>query len=226
MAITKNPARKKLPTATETAVLIKSARRCPICFHLHGDLTPKLGQIAHLDGDRTNSAEDNLAWLCMPHHSEYDSTTSQHKNYTIAEIKEMRRGLYEAISKGQHTLSISQALSGPEAESPKTRAQRVVAEYIPYMTPKERDIIAYLLAHNQKMFTNTPDGGYANTLISKGIVVCALRRGQTSTYFEMPFEVPDHVWSVLAEHRAEFPYTSPEPSGTAPHPWRVHWMAR
>jgi hypothetical protein len=98
---TKRP-RKKPTTATETAVLIKSARRCPLCFHLHGDLTPKLGQIAHLDGDRTNGAEDNLAWLCMPHHSEYDSTTSQHKNYTVAEIKEMRRRLYEAIGNQQH----------------------------------------------------------------------------------------------------------------------------
>jgi hypothetical protein len=111
-------------------------------------------------------------------------------------------------------------------DSPEVRAQREAAAYIPYMMAKEREIVAYLLAHNQKMFTNTPDGGHANTLISKGIVVPALLPGQTFTYYEMPFAVPDYIWSVLVEHRAEFPYTPPESGETAPHPWRVHWMAR
>jgi hypothetical protein len=88
-----------------------------VCFHLDGDLKQKSGQIAHLDGDWTNEAEDNLAWMCMPHHSEYDSTTSQHKNYTIAEIKEMRRRLYEAIATRQHlTASSSQPPAGREAD--------------------------------------------------------------------------------------------------------------
>jgi hypothetical protein len=99
-AMTKPP-RKPVPPKNETAVLIKSARRCPLCFHLDGDLTEKVGQIAHLDGDRTNGAEDNLAWMCMPHHSVYDSTTSQHKNYTLAEVKTLRAELYEAIANGQ-----------------------------------------------------------------------------------------------------------------------------
>jgi hypothetical protein len=113
----KNLRENKTPTAVESAVLIKSARRCPVCFHLDGDLKQKPGQIAHLDGDWTNEAEDNLAWMCMPHHSEYDSTTSQHKNYTIAEIKEMRRRLYEAIATRQHlTASSSQPPAGREAD--------------------------------------------------------------------------------------------------------------
>jgi hypothetical protein len=113
-----------------------------------------------------------------------------------------------------------------DTENADVRAQRETGAYIPYMTAKEREIIAYLLAHNQKMFTNTPDGGHANTLISKGIVVSALRPGQTFTYYEMPFAVPDYIWTVLAEHRQEFPYTSPEPGEGELHPWRVHWMAR
>ncbi len=95
-------ARKKTPTSTETAVLTKSARRCPVCYHLHGDLEVKLGQIAHLDQNPVNTQEENLAFMCMPHHSEYDSKTSQHKNYTHAEIVELRRKLYVAINTGQH----------------------------------------------------------------------------------------------------------------------------
>jgi hypothetical protein len=71
-----------------------------LCFQISGDLSEKLGQIAHLDGDRTNAAEDNLAWLCLDHHSVYDSTTSQHKNYTIAEVKAARERLYKLIEDG------------------------------------------------------------------------------------------------------------------------------
>jgi hypothetical protein len=74
-----------------------SRRRCALCFKLKGDLTEKRGQIAHLDRNPANYAEGNLAWLCLEHHSEYDSSTSQHKNYTIAEVKQARDDLYGAI---------------------------------------------------------------------------------------------------------------------------------
>jgi hypothetical protein len=57
----KNSPRKKTPVDIETAILANSARRCTLCFHLNGDLTEKIGQIAHLDKDPSNGAEDNLA---------------------------------------------------------------------------------------------------------------------------------------------------------------------
>jgi hypothetical protein len=37
----------------------------------------------------------------MPHHSQYDST-SQHRNYTLAGVKELRPKLYEALARDQH----------------------------------------------------------------------------------------------------------------------------
>jgi hypothetical protein len=55
------------------------------------------------------------------------------------------------------------------------RKIREIENYIPHMTPKEKEIIAYLLAKTQKLFTVASDGGYATTLISKGIVVVAVR---------------------------------------------------
>ena len=64
----------------------------------------KKGQIAHLDRDPSNNALDNLAFLCLPHHDEYDSTTSQSKNLTIHEVKRYRAMLYrsvESFMKGQ-----------------------------------------------------------------------------------------------------------------------------
>ncbi len=65
--------RKRTPTEIELAVLDRSRRRCTLCFHLHSDTREKLGQIAHLDQDRSNSTEDNLAFMCLKHHSLYDS---------------------------------------------------------------------------------------------------------------------------------------------------------
>ncbi|MBX3073798.1 hypothetical protein KF913_07725 [Candidatus Obscuribacterales bacterium] len=96
--------RKTTPTAIETAVLVKSARRCALCFSLTGDLLEKLGQIAHLDQDPSNTSEDNLAFLCLLHHTLYDSKTSQHKNYTKSEVKVARLQLYECVENGKHHL--------------------------------------------------------------------------------------------------------------------------
>lgn len=81
----------------EARVLTNCARRCCLCFHLKRDFSEKEGQIAHLDHDKTNGAEDNLAFLCLPHHSLYDSRTSQHKNYTILEVKAARKKLLERV---------------------------------------------------------------------------------------------------------------------------------
>lgn len=86
--------RKKIPRAVETQLLTLSKRRCCICFFLQSDDTRKDGQIAHLDHNRDNNKLDNLAWLCLEHHNEYDSKTSQAKGLTKAEVKRHREALY------------------------------------------------------------------------------------------------------------------------------------
>ena len=98
--------------------MAKSARRCALCFHLNGDLAEKLGQVAHLDCDRANSVEDNLAYMCLDHHSVYDSTTSQHKTYTIHEVKSARANLYKLVADGKH-LTPAAALPYAQAEADK-----------------------------------------------------------------------------------------------------------
>jgi hypothetical protein len=87
--------RKATPKQTETNVITKSGRRCCFCFALDGDPTEKHGQIAHLDRNPENDAEDNLAWLCLMHHALYDSTSRQHKGYTPLEAKQYRAELYQ-----------------------------------------------------------------------------------------------------------------------------------
>jgi hypothetical protein len=105
--------------------------------------------------------------------------------------------------------------------------KRRVLEYIPHMTEHEREIIAYLLAKNQKMITADRDGGYANTLISRGMLVMVARPGQVLDASDVPFAVPDHVWKVFSAHKESFPYKPVNRrDGVEPHPWRVPWMAR
>ena len=90
-------AREPISPAIQADVLLKSRRRCCICFGLNRDTSLKQGQIAHLDRDNANSVEENLAFLCFDHHDQYDSTTRQSKNLTLLELKRFRSELYSAI---------------------------------------------------------------------------------------------------------------------------------
>jgi len=105
------------------------------------------------------------------------------------------------------------------------RARRDLAGYIPHMTPKEREILAYLLARNQKTFTAESDGGHAATLLSRGIVTLLVRPGQHVDAERVPMGIPDSLWEVLVRHRDDFPCTVAKGEAVR-HPWRVHWQER
>jgi len=87
-----------MPPEITADVLATYRRRCCICFALHKDDKQKKGQIAHLDHDPSNHDLDNLAFLCLPHHDEYDSQTSQSKGLTIDEVKRYRTELLAFIA--------------------------------------------------------------------------------------------------------------------------------
>jgi hypothetical protein len=101
--------RKHIPSEVETQILVNSARRCCLCFGLNNDLSEKRGQIAHLDRDPSNSRLDNLAFLCLAHHDQYDGKTSQSKGLQIEEVKCYRLELYKAVEKLQTSASGQQA---------------------------------------------------------------------------------------------------------------------
>lgn len=92
--------RKPIPKDTETAVLTSTRRRCPLCCYVNHDDREKKGQIAHINKNRDDHRFDNLVWLCFDHHSEFDSTTSQHKNYSLHEVKLYRDRLISVYEKG------------------------------------------------------------------------------------------------------------------------------
>jgi hypothetical protein len=133
-SVSLRPPRKKLPEKTETAVLFNSARRCALCFHLEGDFDEKEGQLAHLDHNAANCAEDNLVFLCLMHHTRYDSKTSQHKNYTQGEVKQARDNLYEwCIARAKSPAapgfaSGTQVLTAEEIDNKKTISSPISTE--------------------------------------------------------------------------------------------------
>lgn len=90
------------------------------------------------------------------------------------------------------------------------------------MTPKEREIIAYLLTRNEKGFTYAADAGYASSLVSKGVIVCTRLPGQHCHGWEVPFEVPDRMWHMLLRHKPEF--APPQADGCKP--WAIFWANR
>lgn len=105
------------------------------------------------------------------------------------------------------------------AQSQRRNRDRLAVEaYIPHMTEEELEIVGYLLHKNQKSFTCAQDGGHAMTLISRGIVVLALRPGQAFTVFDMPVVIPDHIWEVLVAHKDKFP--APPRGKASRQPWR------
>lgn len=82
---------------TETYILTASRRRCCLCYFLDDRKTSQKGQIAHINRDRSDSNAENLVYLCLNHHDDYDSKPSQSKAYTQEEIRTYRDKLYKYL---------------------------------------------------------------------------------------------------------------------------------
>lgn len=111
--------RKKVPQEIETEVLIKSGRRCCLCFGINHDVTEKSGQIAHLDQNNENFSFENLAYLCLEHHDSYDSSHRQSKGYSMSEVKKYRASLYEYVEEQHRTKGQFSALQKGQSEKTK-----------------------------------------------------------------------------------------------------------
>ena len=90
--------RKAIPLDIENEVLLLCRRRCCICSSLNRNLEIVQGQIAHLNHDAANSVLDNLVYLCLPHHDQYDSRTSQSKGLKESEVRHFRAELHRIVA--------------------------------------------------------------------------------------------------------------------------------
>jgi len=91
-------ARKNLSEEKLRMILVQSRRRCCMCYGLNRDTSIKQGQIAHIDRNSQNDEIDNLAFLCLEHHDQYDSRTSQSKGFLEQEIRQYRDELHKHVS--------------------------------------------------------------------------------------------------------------------------------
>jgi hypothetical protein len=92
--------RTPIPEEIQHRIFDRSRRRCAFCTHFNSDWQQKEGQLAHLDRDPANCAEDNLAFLCLSHHDDYDTKRRQTKSLTVREAKTARDRLYAFIEAG------------------------------------------------------------------------------------------------------------------------------
>ncbi len=125
-AARRNLPRQSATKSTEAQVLLDCKRRCCLCYYLGGDKSPRKGQVAHLNRERSDSRPDNLVFLCFEHHDEYDSQTSQSKNLTPLEVRHYRDLLRNELWTEASTSA--QYLEHDE-EQRFSRSQKLVAEY-------------------------------------------------------------------------------------------------
>jgi len=81
--------------SVEKDVLTASRRRCCLCVFLSDRHDQRRGQIAHLNRDPSDTRFENLVYLCLEHHDEYDSRPSQSKGFSPDEVREYRDRLYK-----------------------------------------------------------------------------------------------------------------------------------
>ena len=89
--------RKPIPPGIQKDILLKSRRRCCLCFWLDGSDEVQKGQIAHLDGNSENPEGDNLVFLCFDHHDELDGKTRLAKGLGPDEVRHWRDELHKEM---------------------------------------------------------------------------------------------------------------------------------
>jgi len=88
------------------------------------------------------------------------------------------------------------------------RVQSAVAAYIPFMTKKERRIVAYLLAQ------------HGNVVHVDVLSAARCNHDYPATHQA----IPEYVWQVLEKHKEHFPYEPKLGDGVEVYPWRRGWM--
>ena len=103
------------------------------------------------------------------------------------------------------------------AEEARMQAEREVLGYLDTLSPREREILSYLVQMNQQSFTCNMAGERIAPLKQKGLVQMA---SGVHTQMNWPFTVPNFVWAELQRRKAEF--NTADLKGAAP-PWVEPW---
>ncbi len=98
-----------------------------MCFGLSGIREVADGQIAHLDRDPSNFNIDNLAYLCLECHKNYDLQSNRVLGYTPGEIAHYRDQLYRALSHDRFQWTLTIRADRSRYESVKAAVQKAHA---------------------------------------------------------------------------------------------------
>jgi hypothetical protein len=189
--------------------------------------TIKAGQAAQNEGLQLTPHDFELLGLIDSHDNVVRSRYITTGAYTRPEVDELStfcefldKAVAERLIADGHSVR-AKSFSPPVPRPSDQTIEEHLSEEIETLSKKEREILAYLLHHQQRMFTCAADGGHAATLISRGMVRHALKSGQVFDFDDMPVEIPVEVWRFLRAKIDQFPYEEEE---DAPYPWRKHWM--
>lgn len=88
------------------------------------------------------------------------------------------------------------------------------------LTARERNILSFLVTRGERHFTADMNGGYAASLIGRGLIHRTVRRGHTFHALSAPYSVDEDVWKALQKRKNDFKHHNPD--GRPPHidsPW-------
>jgi len=137
--------RAPISTDVQTQLLVQSKRRCCLCAFLNQDWDQKRIQIAHISHDPTDSSQGNLVVLCLSHHDEYDSRTSQSKGYTPSEIRHYKNALIKALAcwdRGPHQVVIPHPLVADLRPTQTSTINLSASPAIPVTQPPGLDLMS------------------------------------------------------------------------------------
>jgi hypothetical protein len=206
-------ARKQVPAEVEMQVLTLSRRRCYLCFWLDGNEDRVKGQIAHLDQNPEHSDFDNLVWLCLNHHDEYDGRTSVSKGLKEAELRHYRDRLYKEMDWDEYPPA-QRANESIERPGNRTAARAMDGEqerprFLDYLDGLSGDelyrMATAVLVDQSQTIDFYPAERICDTLVHKGLLEKVPVR-QTLEQFSKraptPHTFPPAVWLYLNGHKA------------------------
>jgi len=142
-----------------------------LCFYLCDRRKVCKGQLAHINHRSEDSRFENLVFLCLEHHDEFDSRTSQSKGLSEAEVRTYRDHLYDYVKNAQGTgNSICEENPGGVEEA----RRYLVAKHLEASESEELKVLTQLALHGRtevmevhKLCSNTVP---INSLLVAGIV--------------------------------------------------------
>ncbi len=190
--------RKSIPTKIEKEILVKSARRCCLCYGLRGDFSEKRGQIAHIDHNPSNNSLGNLVFLCFEHHDAYDARTSQSKGFIKYEVMFYRNILFADVSEKLPRLSNKLDSLGQD----RVRILQELLESLRKSDPHRSCFLSgYEIQKANEKGLLTIDPFYSDQL---GAVGYCLSMGKEALVNQKPLYLNDQQPLILKQHDTAF----------------------